>query len=378
MGICGSGSMTKGNKPIKTRKRNMEIFNTNSANSTAASTTPTYLSEETRHEDVFKYYTITRENDIVGQGATGIVREAKRNEDNFPVAIKTIEKSKMKYLAIVKNEIKISLSLKHENIIKCYEVFEDENHVHFVLDFIKGGDLLDNIIGTTNHRLSENNSLNFLIQLLTALDYLHNTMKICHRDIKPENILINYTPEGEPILKIIDFGFACFIPESGQMEEKLGTPVYQAPEMVDDKKYDYKVDLWSLGILLINMITGAEPFSSNPNVPIEEQILNKPICFNRINDQNIRILAMDLLERDPVNRISTSRALEKAKQMSLPEAEVMRREFDRLNNDNQGEITWKKILKYYNTNKKEDEDKFIDDKITFDCFCRLWQTKTIF
>ena len=71
--------------------------------------------------------------------------------------------------------------------------------------FISLFKIINNIINTTNHRLSEHQSLIFLIQILQALDYLHNTLKICHRDIKPENILINYDSNKEPILKIIDF-----------------------------------------------------------------------------------------------------------------------------------------------------------------------------
>ena len=107
------------------------------------------------------------------------------------------------------------------------------------------------------------------------------------------------------------------------MTPKLGTVTYQAPEMIDSDKYDVKVDLWSTGVLLMNMITGAEPFSSHPNIPIEQQILNKPINFDEIKNQNLQVLAMDLLQRDPLHRIDTRTALEKAKKMLLPDTQLM-------------------------------------------------------
>lgn len=389
MGICDSSTKQKKNREQNSQtKKNEEIEddikNTHTSpcnsDSTGITQTPLYLSDQTRHENIHSFYTINQRDLILGEGATGIVREATRKANGKVLAIKTIDKTKIKYPEIIKNEIIISLSLHHENLIQCYEIFEDQIYVHFVLDYVKGGDLLNNIINTTNHRLSEHQSLIFLIQILQALDYLHNTLRICHRDIKPENILINYDSNKEPILKIIDFGFSCFIPESGYMTPKLGTITYQAPEMIDSDKYDVKVDLWSTGVLLMNMITGAEPFSSHPNIPIEQQILNKPINFDEIKNKNLQVLAMDLLQRDPLHRIDTKTALEKAKKMLLPDTQLMEMEFKRLDDGGKGLITWQKILENYNKNEKINDEHFTEltDVITYDTFCTFWKARYIY
>ena len=319
------------------------------SDATNVTNAPIYLSEKSKHDNIHKYYKINDIDVILGEGATGIVREATRLSDGKVLAIKTIDKTRIKYHNIIKNEIVISLMLNHENVIKCYEIFEDQIYVHFVLDYLK------------------------------ALDYMHNTLKICHRDIKPENILLNYDKDNNPILKIIDFGFACFIPESGYMTPKLGTVTYQAPEMLDGDKYDVKVDLWSTGVLLMNMITGAEPFSSHPNIPIEQQILNKPINFDEIKNQNLKVLAMDLLQRDPTHRIDAKTALDKAIKMALPDAELMEMEFKRLDDGGKGLITWEKILESYN--RKETDDEHFDgvnELITYNNFCALFKARYIY
>ena len=381
MGICESTTKQRRNKtPAQTFKEKMNNSTSPSpSDATNVTNAPIYLSEKSKHDNIHKYYKINDIDVILGEGATGIVREATRLSDGKVLAIKTIDKTRIKYHNIIKNEIVISLMLNHENVIKCYEIFEDQIYVHFVLDYVKGGDLLNNIINTTNHRLSEHQSLQFLIQILKALDYMHNTLKICHRDIKPENILLNYDKDNNPILKIIDFGFACFIPESGYMTPKLGTVTYQAPEMLDGDKYDVKVDLWSTGVLLMNMITGAEPFSSHPNIPIEQQILNKPINFDKIKNQNLKVLAMDLLQRDPTHRIDAKTALDKAIKMALPDAELMEMEFKRLDDGGKGLITWEKILESYN--RKETDDEHFDgvnELITYNNFCALFKARYIY
>lgn len=370
MGVCKSvkhnnSKTTATNQTIIVIEKNPSLFK--------------YLSQSTIHEDITKFYTFSTAKAIIGEGATAFVREATRN-DGTVFAIKTITKSTIKYKDILLNEIAISPILRHENIIKCHEIYEDCIQIHFVLDYIKGGDLLDKIITSNIKHLSEKQSFSFLLQILRALNYLHNQMNICHRDIKPENILIQYNEDQTipPVLKIIDFGFACYIPEKGYMTDRLGTETYLSPEMIDDSRYNSKVDLWATGVLFMNMITGTQPFSSHPNIPIRQQILSKPIAFNRIKNKNYKGLAMELLERNPELRITTAKALEMAESMILPQNEEMEYEFRQLNPEN-GYLKWQSILDNYNIRKAVDEMKINNaELITFEYFCNLWKSNFIY
>lgn len=373
MGICAS---VKPNPQKKTQPTNPSQSTT--MNIDKKPIVSGYICESTIHDDITKFFTFTKAKNIIGEGATGIVREAIRN-DGTVFAIKTITKSMIKYKDILLNEISISPILLHENIIKCHEIYEDQINIHFVLDYIKGGDLLDKIITSDIRRLSEKQSFSFLLQILRALNYLHNDMNICHRDIKPENILIKYNKDySAPVLKIIDFGFACYIPDKGYMTDRMGTETYLAPEMIEDNRYDSKVDLWSTGVLFMNMITGTQPFSSHPNIPIRQQILSKPINFNKIKNNNYKGLAMELLERNPQLRIDTAKALKMAESMILPENEQIEYEFKQLDPQN-GYLKWQSILDNYNI-KAPEKKKKIDNAelITFDYFCTLWKSNYIY
>ena len=87
---------------------------------------------------------------------------------------------------------------------------------------------------------------------MNTLYYLHNKLKICHRDIKPENFIITFDEQNKPILKLIYFGMVHDIKRGGKMKGKIGTIMFMAPEIIMDKPYDEKVDLWSAGVILYN------------------------------------------------------------------------------------------------------------------------------
>ena len=234
------------------------------------------LSQRTKFENINNDYLISEI--ILGKGATGIVREAQDKKDGKKYAIKTVWKADIEHNDCFKKEIDITLELEHTNIVKCIDIYEDNSSIHLVLEEITGGDLFDHIIHSKNRKLTENEAVDLLAQIFDGLHYLHDEVGIVHRDIKPENFLL-YNDGNRNIIKLIDFGFATYCKNGETMNEQLGTPQYAAPEIFDQKPYTNKVDMWSTGVVLYNMINGTQPFSNKDLENLKSQVLHKDIVF---------------------------------------------------------------------------------------------------
>lgn len=205
--------------------------------------------------------------------------------------------------------------MNHPNLLKIKEVYEDITKVYLVMEYCEGGDLFDFITNSPLGKLDDINTIQILTQILDALNYLHNEVKICHRDLKPENCLITINGQKKPIIKLIDFGTAQCLDKNTRMTGKIGTIKYMAPEIFIGSCYNEKVDLWSAGVILYNMTTGREPFFLEEKELDNPQIFNKDINFNLINNNEIRELCKLLLEKSPKKRIDARSALEKAKKI---------------------------------------------------------------
>lgn len=136
-----------------------------------------------------------------------------------------------------------------------YETFRDEKRIYMVTEISKGGDLYKRIID--KDRISEESTAVLMHQLLWCVNYIHGK-GIVHRDLKPENILLEAKKDYDQI-KIIDFGTASFLEEGEYLKDKTGTSYYMAPEVIE-KKYDFKCDIWSCGVIAFLMISGTPPF----------------------------------------------------------------------------------------------------------------------
>jgi len=227
-------------------------------------------------------------------------------------AIKIIKKKKILKGQLLANEVRIGTKINHPNILGIKEVYEDMKTISFVMEYCEGGDLFDFITKNPNGKLDDINTIDIFIQILNAINYLHNDMEICHRDIKPENFLITINEQNRPIVKLIDFGLAQYINKKEKMRGKIGTIMYMAPEILKQQPYDEKVDIWSSGIILYNMITGCSPFIAGDIDFKIYQILNREINFDLIKNDDLRELCQEMMERDPEKRIDARRALEKA------------------------------------------------------------------
>lgn len=146
------------------------------------------------------------------------------------------------------------MQLDHPNIIKLYEVYEDEKYVHLVNDICRGGDLFDNICEHGSY--TEEYAANLMKKLLRATAHMH-TSRICHRDLKAENILFVDKSENSE-LKIIDLGLANKI-RPNDFKSTVGTPYYVAPEVLRGS-YGKECDIWSLGVIMYVMLCGYPPF----------------------------------------------------------------------------------------------------------------------
>ena len=225
---------------------------------------------------------------------------------NYKVAIKRIKvEDTNKLKPYVKREIELHSKLNHNNIVKMHDVIMDEFNscIYLILEYCKLGDLSK----FQNKRpINEIYVQNFIFQLKNALFYLKEK-EIIHRDLKPQNLLIT---EGYT-LKLSDFGLAKELKkEQAEIDLKqtyCGSPMYMSPELIQHKKYNSNTDLWSIGVILYEMITGDPPFKvKNYKELIKEMKKNikLPNRFRKYISSECNHLLESLLNIDSKNRMN--------------------------------------------------------------------------
>jgi serine/threonine protein kinase len=270
-----------------------------------------------KREDITKKYRIS--NHILGDGATAKVYLAE-DFSGKKFAIKCIPKEKIEIRKkIILKEAEICSILNNKNIIKYYELYEDYNFVNVVMEKADT-DLFELIVNNPLGYIPEEIAIDFLIQIFEVIDYLHNVVNIVHCDIKPENFVIIFNKEkgNIPILKLIDFGNVRRNPmNKKRLYNFVGTKEYMAPEALENGGFNEKVDVWAAGIIMFNLLTGADPFIS-PNDNESDYIDNikfKEIKFEYIKNEKLRELNKKLLNRFLARRITAKEALEEIKQI---------------------------------------------------------------
>lgn len=230
---------------------------------------------------------------IIGNGGFSSVYLCHSTKYNQDFAVKQARKEK-----ITKYEFNMLVSLDHPNIIKIYDVFEDECSQYLVMEYCPNGTILQ------KGKLTYEQFIFYSKQILNALEYCHSN-KIAHRDIKPENILIdNYNNA-----KLADFGMAKIFDENSKSDEKCGTIKYFPPEMfLFEKICPFKADIWSLGITFYCMATGKYPFNYYSLHKLKQSILIGQLNFNNI-DQQIQILINKMTQRQPNLRPSAKKII---------------------------------------------------------------------
>lgn len=194
----------------------------------------------------------------IAEGGMGAVYKAKHPTlDRYVIIKKLTILNNPQMEGRFKREASIMMDLKHENIVQVYDHFREGSVYYIVMEYVDGTDLLAIL---KRHRYLPNYMSAFLIyEVAKALDYAHKK-KVIHRDIKPANVLVS--KDGE--VKLTDFGVASQFGEEDELTNPgmtIGTPAYMAPEQIaDPTKVDPKVDIYSLGVVLYELVVGQKPF----------------------------------------------------------------------------------------------------------------------
>lgn len=138
--------------------------------------------------------------------------------------------------------------LDHPNVVKIYEIFDEDDCIYLVLELLAGGELFDRIVEKEHY--SEKEAADTIRPVVDAIRYCHS-LGIIHRDLKPENLLY-LTSEENSIIKVTDFGLARFV-ENELATTACGTPNYVAPEIINGQGYNKEVDYWSIGVIIYIM-----------------------------------------------------------------------------------------------------------------------------
>jgi len=149
---------------------------------------------------------------------------------------------------MVMNEILSLRKLNHVNIVKLHEIQELDNDIVLIMDYVSGERLFDTIVKSKGG-MPESDVAHIMKQLFSVLSYLQYR-DVIHRDFKPENILITKTKSDGYQIKLIDFGLATFFSNKRDQQKKGGTAGYVAPEILNNEPYNFKVDLYSVGVIM--------------------------------------------------------------------------------------------------------------------------------
>mmetsp|Transcript_1171 Transcript_1171/g.2527 ORF Transcript_1171/g.2527 Transcript_1171/m.2527 type:complete len:954 (+) Transcript_1171:237-3098(+) len=272
----------------------------------------------------------------LGSGSFAIVYKGVRTspspqQNNNTVAIKAIartsEKLTKKVLQNLEIEITILRTYRHKNIVCLHDVQKTDRHFYLILEYCGGGDVQGLIRSRKSGRLTEGLTRRLMRDLSSGLKFLWN-QQLIHRDIKPQNLLltgalpldevddpdkteeiyqrrraVNF-PSGQFSLKIADFGFARHLQTTSLAETLCGSPLYMAPEILQHHRYDAKADLWSVGTVLFEMISGKPPFHGENHIDLLRNIQRKAVRLPadvKVSRECVNLLRL-LLNRNPLSR----------------------------------------------------------------------------
>lgn len=276
---------------------------------------------------------------VINKGAYGkIVLTEKENYEGY-LCTKIMSKKdiqKLRFAKYVKTEIENLKKCHHENILKYIEDGSDKKYIYLTTEYLNGkslAEILEKRVEDDDQAFNEAEVQHIMRQVVAGLDYLHSKeMNILHRDLKPDNVMLNYPPDKmddkesgnifSATVKLIDFGFSRFLPEDQTAESDLGSAPYKDPglllkEMHFNKgkreglnyKYDKKLDIWSLGIMCYELLTGKWTFEATEM----EELVKKVELGIYIMPINIHQETSDFIEAmlkfDPDKRSSARELL---------------------------------------------------------------------
>ena len=243
------------------------------------------------------------EDKSIGKGGFGSVWKVRHKITRQIFAIKVINKDsivKQNMIEQTNREIEIMYKLDHPHIIKLYSHFEDDEDFCLIMQIASKGQLYSVI--KRLKRLDQRTAAQYMREVISAIKYLHTrNPPIIHRDIKPENILLDQ--DGR--CKLADFGWSNFDDGRKNRETYCGTPEYLAPEMVTKSGHNESVDIWALGVLLFEMLTGRTPFNfTGDRIQLYNNIKSLRIVWTDDFPQLAKDLVGRILKLNPKDRLS--------------------------------------------------------------------------
>ena len=245
----------------------------------------------------------------LGAGSFGHVYLVTHKATKAQYAIKAIDKrnkTNQEEKPYFRREIEVMYKIHHPNVVKLYGHFEDNNYCYFIMEYISKGNVYGLIPQDKKKRLNNQVVASLMKDVISAVYYLHNMKPIIiHRDIKPENVLL---ADGL-VAKLTDFGWSNYMQEDEKRTTVCGTPIYLAPEIIKEQGHDEKVDIWCIGVLLFELITGNVPFQGNDIDTLKENILHLKISWPKDINVDAKSLIKKILKSDPAARISLEEML---------------------------------------------------------------------
>ena len=272
--------------------------------------------------DITQFYEVQKK---IGEGAYGKIYKVRNKQSGDIRAMKQITKTKIPDMGKFQTEIKLLSMLDHPNIVRLFEVIEDDKYYNLLEELCTGGELLTRAQKT---QLKEKEIAKIFHQIMSGVAYIHG-MGIVHRDLKLENILFASEDPMSPI-KIIDFGFSVFMGNYNEkdknkdsdntdlkkfgfkrLKSKVGTLYYISPEIIKGN-YDEKCDIWACGVILYILLAGYPPFTGNTDKEVYNLITNLKYDFDKEHWKNISKYAKDLIKNMLIpakNRYSAKQVL---------------------------------------------------------------------
>lgn len=263
----------------------------------------------------------------LGEGAFSLVALCRRKSDGKLMALKIVYLQSPDMLAepehceIMQREAVYLQKLSHPNIVKCEGVENNGKQMVIILEFLRGGQLFDQLEALAGEHYTEQQASSLFAQMASALQYMHS-FGIMHRDIKGENFIFAQSPAkaaaagNKPIIKLIDLGMSAQYEPKRPIKGALGSPGFVSPEVVRNRAHTPAMDVYSLGVVLFVMVVGRKPFSLRQcetlaygKLPIEEAPGLQDSRYQHLSD-SLKDLLLFMLKSDPQARLTSEQVLQ--------------------------------------------------------------------
>ena len=287
------------NKNESTNENNIYINNIQNKILSLSPTVKAGIERECTKDDFY-----SEDNKEIGRGGYSHVWKVSHKNTGKIYCIKLMSKQKIiqeKICDQINREVEIMYKTNHPHIIKLINHFEDDQNVYLIMELGAKGQLFS-LLKKFSHGIDQMRAAQYMREIISAVKYLHSmNPPIIHRDIKPENILL----DNDGRCKLADFGWSNFEDGNKFRDTYCGTPEYLAPEMVTKSGHNESVDIWALGVLIFEMLTGRTPFNyTGDRIQLFNNIKTLRIVWTDDFPQLAKDLVGRILRLNPKDRLT--------------------------------------------------------------------------